>query len=84
MRSSAGMILRWSVPHSRYNELPEEALISRGYRVLSRSSQTGADLFVGNRDSLDVFFQGHPEYEPDTLLREYRRDVGRFLVRGDR
>ena len=30
-----------------------------------------------------VFFQGHPEYEADTLLREYRRDVGRFL-RGER
>jgi homoserine O-succinyltransferase len=26
-----------------------------------------------------VFFQGHPEYEETTLLREYRRDVGRFL-----
>jgi len=26
-----------------------------------------------------VFFQGHPEYESNTLLSEYRRDVGRFL-----
>jgi homoserine O-succinyltransferase len=26
-----------------------------------------------------LFFQGHPEYESDTLFREYRRDVGRFL-----
>jgi homoserine O-succinyltransferase len=26
-----------------------------------------------------VFFQGHPEYEADTLLREYRRDAGRYL-----
>ena len=29
--------------------------------------------------SLFVFFQGHPEYESDTLLREYRRDIGRYL-----
>lgn len=70
---------KWSVPHSRHNNLPEEALVSRGYSVLSRSSEVGADSFVKNRGSLDVFFQGHPEYEPDTLLREYRRDVGRFL-----
>ena len=28
-----------------------------------------------------VFFQGHPEYEAGTLLREYRRDIGRFLRR---
>jgi homoserine O-succinyltransferase len=26
-----------------------------------------------------LFFQGHPEYESDTLFREYRRDVGRYL-----
>jgi homoserine O-succinyltransferase/O-acetyltransferase len=30
-----------------------------------------------------VFFQGHPEYDADSLLREYRRDVGRSL-RGER
>jgi homoserine O-succinyltransferase/O-acetyltransferase len=30
-----------------------------------------------------VFFQGHPEYDTDSLLREYRRDVGRYL-RGER
>ena len=28
---------------------------------------------------LFVFFQGHPEYEAETLMGEYRRDVGRYL-----
>ena len=27
----------------------------------------------------DSFFQSHPEYQSDTLLMEYRRDVIRFL-----
>ena len=40
-------------------------------------------MFVKQRSSLFVFFQGHPEYDARTLLREYRRDVGRFL-RGER
>jgi homoserine O-succinyltransferase/O-acetyltransferase len=71
---------RWSVPHSRYNDLPEEALISSGYHVLYRSADTGADVFVKHGDCLGIFFQGHPEYEPGTLLREYRRDIGRFLA----
>jgi homoserine O-succinyltransferase/O-acetyltransferase len=71
---------QWSVPHSRHNDLPEEALISRGYHVLYRSADTGADVFAKHGDCLDIFFQGHPEYEPETLLREYRRDVGRFLA----
>ena len=33
--------------------------------------------------SLFLFLQGHPEYEAGTLLREYRRDIARFL-RGER
>jgi len=71
---------RWSMPNSRYNDLPEEALISHGYHVLYRSADTGADVFVRDEACLDIFFQGHPEYEPGTLLREYRRDVRRFLA----
>jgi homoserine O-succinyltransferase len=70
-------------PHSRWNEVPEEALISSGYRILSKSPTAGVDIFVKERKSLFLFFQGHPEYETDTLAREHRRDVARFL-RGER
>jgi homoserine O-succinyltransferase len=71
---------RWHVPHSRDNGVPEELLVQRGYQMLARSADTGADLFIKNRNSLFVCFHGHPEYEPDTLLREYRRDTRRFLA----
>lgn len=66
-------------PHSRWNDLPLDALKSAGFAVLSSSQETGADLFVSTRRSLLVCFQGHPEYGPVTLLKEYRRDVGRYL-----
>ena len=66
-------------PHSRWNELPVDALAVAGFNVLSFSDETGADLFVSERRSCLVCFQGHPEYEPATLLKEYRRDVGRYL-----
>jgi homoserine O-succinyltransferase len=71
------------MPHSRWNEIPEEALLACGYRVLTRSEDAGVDAFVKQRGSLFVFFQGHPEYEAVTLLLEFRRDIGRFL-RGER
>jgi homoserine O-succinyltransferase/O-acetyltransferase len=71
---------QWRVPHSRYNGLAEESLISCGYSVLSRSPEAGADMFIKERKSLSIFFQGHPEYDRGALLREYRRDVGRFLA----
>jgi homoserine O-succinyltransferase/O-acetyltransferase len=76
-----GTPLRFSLPHSRWNGLPEDALTASGYTVLTRSAETGVDTFVKQFKSLFVFFQGHPEYESNTLLLEYRRDVGRFLRR---
>jgi homoserine O-succinyltransferase/O-acetyltransferase len=69
------------MPQSRWNEIPEEALLACGYRVLTRSEDAGVDAFVKQRKSLFVFFQGHPEYDATTLLLEYRRDIGRFLRR---
>jgi homoserine O-succinyltransferase len=70
---------RLRMPHSRRNDIPEEALRACGYRVLMRSDEAGVDTFVKQRNSLFVFFQGHPEYEAVTLLLEYRRDVARYL-----
>ena len=70
---------RFQLPHSRWNGLPEDELIGCGYRVLTRTAGAGVDTFIKHCRSMFVFFQGHPEYEPNTLLLEYRRDVARFL-----
>jgi homoserine O-succinyltransferase len=75
----AGVSAPLAMPHSRWNELPLDALRAAGYEVLSFSPETGADAFVRRERSLMLFFQGHPEYEDTTLLKEYRRDVGRYL-----
>jgi len=72
---------RFHIPHSRWNGVAEEELAARGYTVLARTADAGVDSFIKQENSLFVFFQGHPEYESDTLLREYRRDVGRYLRR---
>jgi len=68
------------VPHSRYNGLPRANLESRGYRIASFSPEIGVDSFWRREPSLFLFTQGHPEYDPDTLAREFRRDVLRFLT----
>jgi homoserine O-succinyltransferase len=75
----AGVPSQWQVPHSRYNGLPEELLVSKGYHLLSTSTEAGADVFVKEHGSLFVFLNGHPEYHADALFREYRRDVIRYL-----
>ena len=68
------------VPHSRYNDLPEEALAACGYKILTCSKTAGVDMFARQDGSFFLFFQGHPEYDADSLLREYRRDALRFLA----
>jgi homoserine O-succinyltransferase len=71
------------VPHSRHHGLPEQALSAAGYRVLTRAGNVGVDMFARQEKSFHLFLQGHPEYEAGTLLREYRRDVSRYL-KGER
>lgn len=74
----------YGMPHSRWNDLREDDLVSSGYTILTRSREAGVDSFVKRtRNSVFLHFQGHPEYGAHTLLKEYRRDVRRFL-RGER
>jgi homoserine O-succinyltransferase len=69
-------------PHSRWNEVQGEALMACGYTVLTQSAEGGVDSFVKKKNqSLFMHFQGHPEYGVQTLLKEYRRDIKRFLRR---
>jgi homoserine O-succinyltransferase len=65
--------------HSRWNDVPRSALMENEYRVVA-GSEAGWTVAVAERGrSLFVLFQGHPEYEPLTLLREYRRDARRYV-----
>lgn len=72
------------IPHSRWNEVTEEDLTAAGYAIVTKATRAGVDLFVKEKKkSLFVHFQGHPEYAAETLYKEYRRDVKRYL-RGER
>lgn len=73
------------VAHSRWNEIGEAALAASGYRILTRSPDAGVDMFVRRGRTDLLFCQGHPEYDPATPVREYHRDIRRFLdgERGD-
>lgn len=76
----SGVTGRIRFPHSRWNEVRAADLASCGYSVLTESGEAGVDLFVKKKkNSLFVHFQGHPEYSECTLLKEYRRDIKRFL-----
>jgi homoserine O-succinyltransferase/O-acetyltransferase len=75
-----GAPLAFRLPHSRHNGLSRAELDQHGYQVLTCSEEVGVDLFVKACPSLFVFAQGHPEYEGDSLQREYQRDMTRYLA----
>jgi len=64
------------VPHSRFNEITEQQLIDAGLHVLITGSEPGVQLAVSPDGFRTVFFQGHPEYDSISLMKEYKRDVG--------
>src|SRR5208282_4568458 len=72
------------IPHSRLNDLPSGLLQDDGYTNLIESPEMNWTVAVKDRGSCTfVLIQGHPEYSTSSLLREYRRDLQRFL-RGER
>lgn len=74
-------VSRFAVPHSRFNEIPLDEVAAAGYQVVSRSVDGDWTVAVGEKGSCQfTMLQGHPEYQPLTLLREYRRDVRCYLL----
>lgn len=69
----------FKIAHSRWNQVPADVLGEHGYRILTESADAGVELFTKRRRNQMLFFQGHPEYDTQTLGREYVRDVRRFL-----
>lgn len=79
----AGKNTIFDVPHSRFNEIAEDQFEAAGLHVLAASPDAGPHLAVSEDGFRVVFFQGHPEYDTISLLKEYKREVGRFF-RGER
>jgi len=71
---------RFDVPHSRFNEIFQSDMEKCGLKVLAVSKEAGAHLAVSPDGFRIVFFQGHPEYDDISLLKEYKREVMRFYT----
>lgn len=67
-------------PHSHRYAVTREEMERVGVKVLADSAEAGVHLAVGEQDSNFVLFQGHPEYDAISLLKEYKREVQRFLT----
>lgn len=74
---------RFDVPHSRWNAVTLEQFDAAGLHVLVASDEIGVHLATSPDGLRLVLFQGHPEYDTVSLLKEYKREVGEF-TRGNR
>jgi homoserine O-succinyltransferase len=66
---------RFDVPHSRWNDVSRAQFEAAGVKVLAESAIAGVHLAVSADGLRTVFFQGHPEYDTVSLLKEYKRDL---------
>lgn len=68
------------VPHSRFNEVYPEQFERAGLHVLIKGQESGVQLAVSADGFRTVLFQGHPEYDSISLMKEYKRDVGLYIT----
>jgi len=68
---------RFDVPHSRWNDVSRSQFDAARLKVLAESD-VGVHLATSPDGFRFVFFQGHPEYDTISLLKEYKREVIRY------
>jgi len=71
---------RFHAPHSRYNDVSKDQMEQAGLKVLAESPEAGVHLAVSEDLFRVVYFQGHPEYDAISLLKEYKRELVRYVT----
>lgn len=72
---------RFDTPHSRFNDVRREQMEDAGLQVLVTSKEAGVLLAVSPDGLRFAYFQGHPEYDIVSLMKEYKREISRYLRR---
>ncbi len=67
-------------PHSHLFTLPAEDFEKAESLLLMVGEHGCVHMAVSDEGARFVFFQGHPEYDGLSLLKEYKREVSRFFA----
>jgi len=71
---------RFDQPHSRWNTIFPEQYDDANLRTLVIGDDGCVHLATSPDGIRTVFFQGHPEYDTISLLKEYKRDAMAYLA----
>lgn len=74
-----GVNTRFDVPHSRFNQIDRAQFEAAGLHILAESKEADVHLAVSKDQFRQIFFQGHPEYDLISLLKEYKREIKLFF-----
>lgn len=66
---------RFDVPHSRWNDVSRKAFDAANLKVLAVGDSGCVHLATSEDGFRTIFFQGHPEYDTISLLKEFKREV---------
>lgn len=65
------------MPHSRHTEVRREDIEKvPGLDIIAESAESGVSIVMA-RGGREFFVTGHLEYAPNTLDKEYKRDMGK-------
>ena len=70
---------RFWAPHSRHTEVHAEDIEKHPDLELIAVSDEAGVYIAKSTDSRNFFVFGHPEYDTDTLMAEYRRDIAKGM-----
>ncbi len=66
---------RFTIPHSRYTSVNVEDILACPTLELMAISDEAGVFACMSTDRRQIFIMGHPEYDVDTLDKEYKRDL---------
>jgi homoserine O-succinyltransferase len=65
------------MPHSRHTEVRKKDILNcPDLKLIAESPESGVSMIMA-REGREFFVTGHLEYAPDTLDKEYHRDLGK-------
>lgn len=66
---------KFMVPHSRHTTVLREDIEKVSKLKILASSEEAGVYAVSSKNGRQIFITGHPEYDADTLSKEYHRDL---------
>lgn len=70
---------RFDMPHSRGNDIEAQRMKQQGLKILVSGEEAGVAIATSQDGFRKIFCQGHPEYDTASILKEYKREIIRFL-----